>query len=121
MKSAVCKRPASILHWSSQSETFIGFKKIVFVSAFVSKLIEVTTFASHVILTPPRSTLTLMYSVACVKIHVNKYTPYIEQLTKDRQRKARTSMFKVAHRTDLFQVVHKQKCLKVEIEQTFSK
>lgn len=87
----------------------------------MSKLIEVTTFASHVILTPPRSTLTLMYSVACVKIHVNKYTPYIEQLTKDKQRKARTEMFKVAHRTDLFQVVHKQKCLKVEIEQTFSK
>jgi hypothetical protein len=83
------KKSAAILNcWTSLPEAFTCLKKVVFalLSAFGSTYTCKQIF-SHMkgVLSPLRSRLTPVDSEACVKLKVTKYTPDIEQLTKEKQ------------------------------------
>jgi len=83
------EKSAAILNcWTSLPEAFIRLKKVAFalLSAFGSTYTCEQIF-SHMkaVLSPQRSCLTPVHAAACVKLKVTKYTPDIEQLTKEKK------------------------------------
>jgi len=83
------EKSAAILNcWTSPPEAFTCLKKVAFalLSAFGSTCTCEQIF-SHMkaVLSPQRSCLTAVHAEACVKREVTKYTPDIEQLTKEKQ------------------------------------
>jgi len=81
--------PAAILNcWTSLPEAFTCLKKVSFalISAFGS-IYTCEQIFSHMkaVLSPQRSWLIPVHAEACVKLKVTKYTPDIEQLTKEKQ------------------------------------
>jgi hypothetical protein len=84
------EKSAAILNcWTSLPEAFTCLKKVAFVLllAFGSTYYTCEQIFLHMktVLSPQRSCQKPVHSEVCMKLKVTKYTPDIEQLTKEKQ------------------------------------